>query len=124
MLYTVNGRNGVGIKMTVHELKCIQPYFRDMWHGHKTFDIRKNDRNFQLGDILHLREYYPPTENEIWFGFATEKCIIKTRLEEPEIEIVPERYGLSFLVKVEYILDGHEWLQPGYVCLGIKKVDI
>lgn len=40
-----------------HELKTIQPYFDDVKNGVKTFDLRNNFRNFQIGDILILKEY-------------------------------------------------------------------
>lgn len=42
--------------MTTHELKCEQPWFEAVWSGHKPFEIRKNDRNYQPGDLLVLRE--------------------------------------------------------------------
>ena len=40
-----------------HCLKKIQPYFADVENGTKTFEVRKNDRNFKNGDILFLQEY-------------------------------------------------------------------
>ena len=40
-----------------HELKTAFPYFQDIWERKKTFEIRKNDRNFKVGDKLHLKEY-------------------------------------------------------------------
>ena len=43
--------------MTVHDLKCEMPYFGLVANGHKTFEIQKNDRNFQDGDLLVLRNY-------------------------------------------------------------------
>ena len=43
--------------MIIHELKTIEPYFSDIWFGIKTFDVRYNDRNYQVGDILHLIRY-------------------------------------------------------------------
>jgi len=27
--------------------------------GKKNFEIRKNDRDYKVGDLLNLREYYP-----------------------------------------------------------------
>jgi len=43
--------------MTKHELKCIRPFFADVLALRKTFEIRRNDRNFEIGDLLWLREY-------------------------------------------------------------------
>ncbi|EIA7337258.1 DUF3850 domain-containing protein [Listeria monocytogenes] len=40
-----------------HELKILSEYFWDIAEGRKTFEIRKNDRDFQVGDILILREW-------------------------------------------------------------------
>jgi Domain of unknown function (DUF3850) len=45
--------------MKVHELKIWPSYFHDVCIGLKTFEYRKNDRNFQEGDILLLREFDP-----------------------------------------------------------------
>lgn len=40
-----------------HELKILSEYFWDIAEGRKTFEIRKNDRNFQVGDYLILKEF-------------------------------------------------------------------
>jgi hypothetical protein len=39
----------------VHELKVLPKYFRPLQKGEKTFEIRKDDRGYMLGDILVLR---------------------------------------------------------------------
>lgn len=44
-----------------HELKILPEYFEEVCLGHKTFEIRKNDRNFHVGDWLLLKEWNPET---------------------------------------------------------------
>lgn len=40
-----------------HELKTWPIYFEQVWNGDKNFEVRKNDREFQKGDTVILREY-------------------------------------------------------------------
>lgn len=79
---------------TVHELKINTEYAIAVARGEKTFEIRKNDRDFKEGDILVMREY----ENG----------------EYKDIAIVAE---------VTYILNDFEGLKDGYVALGIKVLN-
>jgi ASC-1-like (ASCH) protein len=41
----------------IHELKIDPIYFEAVWNGTKNFEIRKNDRCFQVGDIIVLKEF-------------------------------------------------------------------
>jgi hypothetical protein len=75
-----------------HELKCWPDFFVPVLTGMKTFEVRKNDRNFKLGDVLWLREWDPHTEMYT---------------------------GNSVRAKVVYIL--HDFgLEDGYVVMGIR----
>jgi hypothetical protein len=49
--------------MTTHELKTWPIYFAALASGRKTFELRRNDRNFVEGDQLRLREWNPDTES-------------------------------------------------------------
>lgn len=40
-----------------HSLKILPEYFEAVLIGDKTFEIRKNDRNYQVGDKLILKEW-------------------------------------------------------------------
>ena len=46
----------------IHKLKIESKYFEEVHTGKKSFEIRKNDRNFQVGDILILKEYKPEVQ--------------------------------------------------------------
>lgn len=75
-----------------HELKILPEYFEAIKNGTKTFEIRKNDRGFAIGDILTLKEY----SGEKYTGREINKVII-------------------------YILTGRQYgLEKEYVVLGIK----
>lgn len=80
--------------MTEHDLKTINPYFQAVWDGVKTFEIRKNDRNFKVGDLLKLREYLPDCS-----GYT----------------------GRVIYAEINYILKQNtfEGLAPGYCALGL-----
>lgn len=43
--------------MQTHYLKLVQPFFFDVLSGNKTFEIRRNDRDYQVGDLVILQEY-------------------------------------------------------------------
>jgi hypothetical protein len=45
--------------MTEHRLKTWSEYFVGLLDGVKGFEIRKDDRNFAVGDVLILEEYNP-----------------------------------------------------------------
>jgi hypothetical protein len=42
-----------------HALKTWPEYFKEIVDGNKTFEIRKFDRPFNVGDKLLLQEYVP-----------------------------------------------------------------
>ena len=48
--------------MATHELKCWPEFFAAIERGEKTFDVRYNDRTYESGDILELREWDPASE--------------------------------------------------------------
>lgn len=79
--------------MKCHELKTVSPFFEAIGNG-KTFEVRKHDRDFQVGDTLVLNHYSPIT------GYK----------------------GESKVVRVTYILTHGEFdgVAKGYVVLGLE----
>lgn len=45
----------------IYNLKCVQPYYNDVYSGKKQFELRKDDRVdfYRVGDVLILHEYVP-----------------------------------------------------------------
>lgn len=84
--------------MKIHKLKLNAKYYEDSEHGIKTFEIRKNDRDYKIGDVLELREYI---EDSRGLGYYTGNVHWKI---------------------ITYILDDDLYLAPGYVCLGLSPI--
>jgi hypothetical protein len=83
----------------IHILKTWRRYFSAVADGSKTFEVRRNDRGFKVGDTLRLMEV-----NE-------------------ELEHVHDLYftGRSVSVVVTYILtDDSGVIAPGFVVMGIR----
>jgi hypothetical protein len=57
-----------------HKLKIWPQYFQDVISGVKTFEIRRDDRDFQVGDNVVLREWDP--EGRQYTGRAVTGVII------------------------------------------------
>lgn len=46
-------------EIRAHELKCWPEFFHPLRRGAKPFELRKNDRDYQVGDYLLIREFDP-----------------------------------------------------------------
>jgi len=45
------------LNLTIHELKTLPEFYQPLVERKKNFEIRYDDRNFQVGDYLLLKEY-------------------------------------------------------------------
>ncbi|MFK4941218.1 DUF3850 domain-containing protein [Lactococcus petauri] len=54
--------------MKTHELKLDVKYFNEVKNGTKNFEIRKNDRDFKVGDILILKSFMPGLKTFVKWG--------------------------------------------------------
>ena len=84
--------------MKIHELKTWPEEFVVVVNGFKRFEFRKDDRGFEIGDVLLLKCYDP--EEEQYLG------------------------GHQFAV-VDYITKGGAFGIPkGYVIMGITRASL
>lgn len=47
------------MSVVTHTVKCWPEFFRRLADGSKTFEVRKNDRGYQCGDDLVIKEWDP-----------------------------------------------------------------
>lgn len=83
-----------GPVLKTHEIKCWQKPFQATWDGDKTYEIRVDDRGYEVGDTLHQREW----------------------------DVGLQRYtGRAVVSRVTYKTEGGNWGLPKGICvLGIK----
>lgn len=59
--------------MRVHELKAVEEFFFPLQSFDKNFEIRKNDRDFKVGDILLIRLW--DEVNKVYPGACVRKVV-------------------------------------------------
>lgn len=92
----VNVKVGAVISKT-HELKLLAEFFLEVMVGVKSFELRKDDREYAVGDTLIMREYI--AEDEHFTGRVVKKRIVYILRN-------CEEYGLM----------------PGYCILGLGEL--
>ncbi|WP_432263508.1 DUF3850 domain-containing protein [Cupriavidus sp. TMH.W2] len=85
--------------MSEHELKTDTPAFEAILDGQKTFELRKDDRGYRVGDQLRLRE-------------------TKHSGEAMEAGAPLEYSGREVIKAVSHVQRGYGLL-PGWVCLSL-----
>jgi hypothetical protein len=95
----MGGRRG----MTEHRLKLNRKYFDAVKNGIKTFEVRKDDRDFMIGDTLYLYE----TDD---YG---EYVVTELGIRPTPIEAI-----VTYILTHDDFPDG---VPEGYVILGIKR---
>jgi hypothetical protein len=80
-----------------HELKTISPFFIRVYRGEKTCELRKNDRNYEVGNILYLREYI--TSLKTYTGRACMR-IVTDIVTHDEFSRVPKGWVLMSIVSL------------------------
>lgn len=90
--------------MAEHVLKTLPPYFDATARGDKPFDVRRDDRGFQKGDTLRLREFLPRPPG-------------LTSYERERNSFT----GREIICDVLWILTGGQFgIEPGFVVMGLR----
>ena len=61
--------------MKTHKLKITPQYFYDICYRNKRFEVRKDDRNYQVGDKILFEEYDPETKTYTGRSFSPDRPI-------------------------------------------------
>lgn len=86
--------------MKEHVLKLETNYYQDVESGKKCFEVRKNDRNFKVGDYVKFKE-------------------IVTTCNSGEIETG----RMSEVYTIKYIFEGGQYgLDVGFCVFGIEAL--
>ncbi|WP_342515502.1 DUF3850 domain-containing protein [Sutcliffiella sp. FSL R7-0096] len=91
IIYKTDNRN-----IREHQLKTIEPYFSAVKRGEKTFEVRKFDRDFQVGDFIDLVHYNQQTK----------------------------QLGQRITKRITYMLTDEQYVKEGYVILGMVDDEI
>jgi hypothetical protein len=83
----------------VHVLKTWPPYFDMVANGTKRFELRRDDRGFEVGDALDLQEWDPGIQA---YTGKSVGCVITCIVRDAP------QFGLM----------------PGFVILGIARLDM
>lgn len=76
-----------------HTLKCWPQWFEPLLNQSKQFEVRQDDRAYQVGDLLFIREWNPDSQ---------------------------QFTGREVLRRVVYKLTGCQGLSEGYCVLGLQ----
>ena len=88
--------------MATHELKSWPGQFQAMWTGLKRAEFRRDDRSYQVGDLLELREW-DPTRRE-YTGFRLTARVTHL-VRGPELELPAGFVVLSIEVLGAWVVE-------------------
>ncbi|EMG8327500.1 DUF3850 domain-containing protein [Salmonella enterica] len=89
----------------VHTLKIAPKYLNAVVAGQKKAELRKNDRNYKVGDVLSLKEWsHGKYTGREWSAVITHVLPVNEVVAGFESWVVLSIHSLSPLEVLEYIL--------------------
>ena len=84
----------------VHELKTWPAYFDAVARGEKTFEVRRDDRAFQKGDIVRLFYFDPKKSSAL------------------------QPHSIAIERRISFVLTGGQHgIEPGFVVLALENIE-
>lgn len=116
------------ICVEVHDLKVWPDYYEELAEGRKTHEIRRNDRDFQVGCLLRQRKFIPC---ETCGGSGINSELVDVRSDHEDNPCIscdgakgtycPDSPALYY--KVPYITPGGKWgIDPDFVVMSIIRI--
>ncbi|MFA5381985.1 MAG: DUF3850 domain-containing protein [Candidatus Micrarchaeia archaeon] len=110
------------IRKVVHSLKTWPEFFQLTLNGKKKFELRRNDRDYRVGDELLLKEWDP----EVYRG----RCEIGFSDDEESVQF--SYTGREVIVRVNYIMPAdqihaimggsHIYEPPDYIIMSVSLI--
>lgn len=103
--------------MTEHFLKLEYRYWDAVNSGEKNFEVRRDDRGFQKGDVVTLCKFGkdPRVISRHKIGFMDDCDNVISGLHTSNRVAKIQR-------KISYVLTGGQFgIEPGYVILGLRE---
>lgn len=90
--------------MKIHQLKIQKQHYDDIMSGVKTAELRFDDRDYEVGDLIFFKGLALPDGNVKPFSFKVN---------------LPLR-----VFYVSHIIKNTQYLQPGYIMLSLIPVNL
>lgn len=82
-------------------MKCDPPAYEAVDRGDKTFEVRRDDRGFQKGDVLILEKFDRAKQRYVHDAWGNKQLLRR---------------------KIRFILTGGQYgIEPGYVVMALRK---
>lgn len=91
LIKLIFGREGWFKMNDIHVLKVVEPYYTALKERKKTFEVRRFDRDYKVGDVLILKKYNPALND----------------------------YNGEIHCAVTYILSDKQYCKEGYCIMGL-----
>lgn len=103
-----------------HHIKIDAAYVDAVLGGIKPFEVRRNDRGYQVGDYVIMTEDGDPGDGRHWVNRAEDHDCSRCRVRR----YVAARITYVYSGDPRFSHGGQHALNPGWVVLGLGGIDV